>query len=173
VESAEERARRKRARREEKARKKAEKVSTLARACDVLPLVVFLNILFPHQEAEKKRGKDKKKTQIKYDEYRRMSLLLVAHLKQRENVAAPEEEVAGQAEQAMLTWGELVDWYVAQDEEARKSEEEAARVRKLIKKVIVRMVDVDHSLMVEDRRGSADKEDWILRLHPNYAGLEQ
>ncbi|XP_076808665.1 DNA replication licensing factor MCM6-like [Clavelina lepadiformis] len=119
----------------------------------------------PNEDAMKKTSK------MSFDDYRRLSNMLVLYMRQRE-----EEEEYAMDEQS-LTEGvkksELVNWYLEQIADDLESEEELIEKKNIIDKVIYRLIHRDHVLIELEQTAQKDAEDAprkesILVVHPNY-----
>ncbi|KAE8291293.1 DNA replication licensing factor MCM6 [Larimichthys crocea] len=101
---------------------------------------------------------------LSFTEYRRISNLLVLHLRKAEE-AEEEEELKKSA---------VVNWYLKEIESEIDSEEELVNKKGLIEKVLHRLVHYDHILIELSQAGlkgseseSTDKE-VVLVVNPNY-----
>ncbi|NXD76960.1 MCM6 factor, partial [Halcyon senegalensis] len=100
-----------------------------------------------------------------FPEYRRISNLLVLHLRKAE-----EEE-----DDSALKKSELINWYLKEIESEIESEEELINKKKIIERVIHRLTHYDHILIELSQsglRGSREEEtfdeDPYLVVNPNY-----
>uniref|UniRef100_A0A8C0AU47 DNA replication licensing factor MCM6 n=1 Tax=Buteo japonicus TaxID=224669 RepID=A0A8C0AU47_9AVES len=100
-----------------------------------------------------------------FSEYRRISNLLVLHLRKAE-----EEE-----DDSSLKKSELINWYLKEIESEIESEEELINKKKIIERVIHRLTHYDHILIELSQsglRGSREEEtfdeDPYLVVNPNY-----
>lgn len=91
---------------------------------------------------------------MKYEDYVRMSNMLVYHLRKRDS----DNDVG-------MKKSELMNWYLEQIEEEVDSEEELMRKRKQVKAVLERLVHKD-CVLIELRESRVN--DPILVVHPNY-----
>jgi DNA replication licensing factor MCM6 len=91
---------------------------------------------------------------IKYEDYVRMSNMLVYQLRKGDS----DEDIG-------MKKSELMNWYLEQIEQEVDSEEELMRRRRQVKAVIERLVHKD-CVLIELRE--ADAQDPILVVHPNY-----
>lgn len=89
---------------------------------------------------------------VSYEDYRKISNTLVAHLKDYE--ASEEEESGG------LTREDLVSWYVEQKADGLNSEEELKRTARTARLIVDRLVTRDGALL-EDKSG-------VLAVHPSF-----
>lgn len=104
---------------------------------------------------------------LSFTEYRRISNLVVLHLRQAE-----EEE-----DESTLKKSGLINWYLKEIESEIDSEEELVNKKKIIEKVIHRLVHYDHILIELTQsglKGSTEAaeaetgEDPFLVVNPNY-----
>eukprot|EP00164_Ancoracysta_twista_P014928 GFYU01024483.1.p1 GENE.GFYU01024483.1~~GFYU01024483.1.p1 ORF type:complete len:146 (-),score=64.08 GFYU01024483.1:257-670(-) len=109
-------------------------------------------------------GVKKKTVPISYEKYRRISLMLVHHLRSSDDV-----EENGMQQKA------LVDWYLEQADslDEFQSEAELNRERKIVSNIIHRLVEKDQVLITlsqpapaED--GTVDMDARVLSVHPNF-----
>ncbi|XP_034986462.1 DNA replication licensing factor MCM6 isoform X1 [Zootoca vivipara] len=103
---------------------------------------------------------------LSFPEYRRISNLIVMHLRKSE-----EED-----DDASLKKSELINWYLKEIESEIDSEEELINKKMIIEKVIHRLTHYDHILIELTQTGlkdsvegqSLDEEDPYLVVNPNY-----
>eukprot|EP00064_Thunnus_orientalis_P015443 superscaffoldBa00002860_g15495 len=102
---------------------------------------------------------------LSFNEYQRISNLLVLHLRRVEE-AEEEEELKKSA---------VVNWYLKEIEAEIDSEEELVNKKGLIEKVIHRLVHYDHILIELSQAGlkgsesaSTEGEEVVLVVNPNY-----
>ncbi|XP_068557942.1 DNA replication licensing factor MCM6 [Cebidichthys violaceus] len=108
-------------------------------------------------------GQPKPALRLSFPEYRRISNLLVLHLRRAEE-AEEEEELKKSA---------VVNWYLKEIESEIDSEEELVSKKGLIEKVLHRLVHYDHILIELSQAGlkgseSASTEEDVLVVNPNY-----
>lgn len=101
---------------------------------------------------------------LSFPEYKRISNLLVLHLRRAED-AEEEEELKKSA---------VVNWYLKEIESEIDSEEELINRKGLIEKVIYRLVHYDHILIELSQSGlkgsesASSEEEAVLVVNPNY-----
>uniref|UniRef100_A0A8C8K995 DNA replication licensing factor MCM6 n=1 Tax=Oncorhynchus tshawytscha TaxID=74940 RepID=A0A8C8K995_ONCTS len=99
---------------------------------------------------------------LTFPEYRRISNLLVLHLRRAEE-AEEEEELKKSA---------VINWYLKEMESEIDSEEELIHKKSLIEKVLHRLVHYDHILIELSRGGlegsEAEAQEEVLVVNPNY-----
>uniref|UniRef100_A0A8C4ZVQ7 DNA replication licensing factor MCM6 n=1 Tax=Gadus morhua TaxID=8049 RepID=A0A8C4ZVQ7_GADMO len=101
---------------------------------------------------------------LSFTEYRRISNLLVLHLRRAEE-AEEEEELKKSA---------VVNWYLSEIESEIDSEEELINRKSLIEKVLNRLVHYDHILIELSQGGlkgaesAGEEQEVILVVNPNY-----
>ncbi|XP_072219980.1 DNA replication licensing factor MCM6 [Leuresthes tenuis] len=108
-------------------------------------------------------GQPKPSARLSFSEYKRISNLLVLHLRRAED-AEEEEELKKTA---------VVNWYLKEIESEIDSEEELINKKGLIEKVIHRLVHYDHILIELSQGGlkgseSEGTEEAVLVVNPNY-----
>ncbi|XP_056247065.1 DNA replication licensing factor MCM6 [Seriola aureovittata] len=108
-------------------------------------------------------GSQKPSLRLSFPEYKRISNLLVLHLRRAEE-AEEEEELKKSA---------VVNWYLKEIESEIDSEEELVNKKGLIEKVIHRLVHYDHILIELSQAGlkgseSESPEEGVLVVNPNY-----
>ncbi|NXB79713.1 MCM6 factor, partial [Donacobius atricapilla] len=125
----------------------------------------LVNGLNGHSEGVSKDAAPKASLRLGFSEYRRISNLLVLHLRKAE-----EEE-----DDAALKRSELINWYLKEIESEIESEEELINKKKIIERVIHRLTHYDHILIELSQsglRGSREEEtfddDPYLVVNPNY-----
>ncbi|NXF01600.1 MCM6 factor, partial [Smithornis capensis] len=118
-----------------------------------------------HSEDVNKDAAPKASLRLGFSEYRRISNLLVLHLRKAE-----EEE-----DDSSLKKSELINWYLKEIESEIESEEELINKKKIIERVIHRLTHYDHILIELSQsglRGSREEEtfdeDPYLVVNPNY-----
>uniref|UniRef100_A0A493TT82 DNA replication licensing factor MCM6 n=1 Tax=Anas platyrhynchos platyrhynchos TaxID=8840 RepID=A0A493TT82_ANAPP len=125
----------------------------------------LVNGINGHSEDTNKDGAPKASLRLGFSEYRRISNLLVLHLRKAE-----EEE-----DDSSLKKSELINWYLKEIESEIESEEELINKKKIIERVIHRLTRYDHILIELSQsglRGSREEEtfdeDPYLVVNPNY-----
>ncbi|NWV14888.1 MCM6 factor, partial [Ptilonorhynchus violaceus] len=125
----------------------------------------LVNGINGHSEDVNKDAAPKASLRLGFSEYRRISNLLVLHLRKAE-----EEE-----DDASLKRSELINWYLKEIESEIESEEELINKKKIIERVIHRLTHYDHILIELSQsglRGSREEEtfddDPYLVVNPNY-----
>ncbi|KAM6332538.1 DNA replication licensing factor MCM6 [Podargus strigoides] len=125
----------------------------------------LVNGINGHSEDVNKDAAPKASLRLGFSEYRRISNLLVLHLRKAE-----EEE-----DDSSLKKSELINWYLKEIESEIESEEELINKKKIIERVIHRLTHYDHILIELSQsglRGSREEEtfdeDPYLVVNPNY-----
>ncbi|NWX20531.1 MCM6 factor, partial [Aegotheles bennettii] len=125
----------------------------------------LVNGINGHSEDTNKDAAPKASLRLGFSEYRRISNLLVLHLRKAE-----EEE-----DDSSLKKSELINWYLKEIESEIESEEELINKKKIIERVIHRLTHYDHILIELSQsglRGSREEEtfdeDPFLVVNPNY-----
>jgi len=97
--------------------------------------------------------KPRQKIELKFPEYKRISNMLVIHMRRQ------EEKGQGGVKESTL-----VNWYLSSIENA--GEEDLIHHAKLIRAVIRRLIDIDHILLIAVP--ADERDDRVLEVHPNY-----
>ncbi|RMC18805.1 hypothetical protein DUI87_04701 [Hirundo rustica rustica] len=125
----------------------------------------LVNGINGHSEDVSKDAAPKASLRLGFSEYRRISNLLVLHLRKAE-----EEE-----DDAALKRSELINWYLKEIESEIDSEEELINKKRIIERVIHRLTHYDHILIELSQsglRGSREEENFdddpYLVVNPNY-----
>ncbi|XP_019410019.1 PREDICTED: DNA replication licensing factor MCM6 [Crocodylus porosus] len=125
----------------------------------------LVNGLDGRSEDTSKETAPKASLKLGFSEYRRISNLLVLHLRKAE-----EED-----DDSSLKKSELINWYLKEIESEIESEEELINKKKIIERVIHRLTHYDHILIELTQsglKGSMEEEsldeDPFLVVNPNY-----
>ncbi|KAK9504173.1 hypothetical protein O3M35_010562 [Rhynocoris fuscipes] len=119
----------------------------------------------PMETTDESTGVSKKKLTLSFETYRRISDMLVSHMR--------SEEI----EKVGIRKSEVVNWYLEQVSHLVESEEELIEKKRLIDKVLDRLIYVDNVIIplaqtspAEAAEDSDDEkeEDPLLVVHPNY-----
>uniref|UniRef100_A0A4W3HNK1 DNA replication licensing factor MCM6 n=1 Tax=Callorhinchus milii TaxID=7868 RepID=A0A4W3HNK1_CALMI len=125
-----------------------------------------INDASSHPDSGAKEEVSKSIIRMSFVEYRKISNLIVLHLRKLEE----EEDVSPKR-------SDLIDWYLKEIESEIDSEEELINKKKLIEKVIHRLVHYDHILIELKRTGLKSRKeerdetlelDPYLVVNPNY-----
>lgn len=123
-------------------------------------------------------GGAKKKASVKlsYDEYKRISNMLVYCIRKREEEVDTESEAF-----TGIHKSELAAWYLNEIEAQIENEEQLNEQNTLIEKIIHRLIHYDNVIIQLDKMGlkpidntteQQDESDPILVVHPNYVPAE-
>ncbi|KRX82721.1 Zygotic DNA replication licensing factor mcm6-B, partial [Trichinella sp. T6] len=121
------------------------------------------------EDAEQQIPSDEQSSQkltMSFEEYRRISSLLVMHLRSEEE----KQESSGVEIGMRLT--DLIAWYLTETCNDIDSEEELLETKSLVEKIIHRLIHHDNVLlMLTDDSASTeeDENDPIIVVHPNFA----
>ncbi|XP_053143279.1 DNA replication licensing factor MCM6 [Hemicordylus capensis] len=125
----------------------------------------LVNGINSHADDSSKDPAPKASLRLSFLEYRRISNLIVMHLRKAE-----EED-----DDTSLKRSELINWYLKEIESEIDSEEELINKKKIIEKVIHRLTHYDHILIELTQTGLKDSqegehfdEDPFLVVNPNY-----
>jgi len=116
-------------------------------------------------------GKGKKF--INYEEYKKMSYLLIRHIQKKEEAMTGEEEVQDTAP----TKSQVIDWYLNEISGDIDTEEELLEEKVMVEKVLDRLIYNDFIIIAINNRtkgksGEEEEEDPFLVIHPNYNILD-
>uniref|UniRef100_A0A8D2J549 DNA replication licensing factor MCM6 n=1 Tax=Varanus komodoensis TaxID=61221 RepID=A0A8D2J549_VARKO len=118
-----------------------------------------------HTEGLSKDSVPKPSLRLSFPEYRKISNLIVMHLRKSED----------EDDDSSLKKSEIINWYLKEIESEIDSEEELINKKKIIEKVIHRLTHYDHILIELTQTGLKDStegqsfdEDPYLVVNPNY-----
>lgn len=113
---------------------------------------------------------------LSYDEYKRISNMLVYYIRKKEDEIDPESESTSGVRKS-----ELITWYLNEIESQIENEQQLIEQKALIEKIIHRLINYDNVIIKLDKQGwkSSEKSDDgstglteeadpILVVHPNY-----
>ncbi|CAF0897763.1 unnamed protein product [Brachionus calyciflorus] len=118
---------------------------------------------------------DKKQTmKLSYDEYKRISNMLVYFIrKKEEEIDTESEEFNG------VHKSELIAWYLNEIESQIENEQQLNEQSNLIEKILHRLINYDNVIIKLDKLGlksdteeQKDESDPILVVHPNYVASD-
>ncbi|XP_077176317.1 DNA replication licensing factor MCM6 [Paroedura picta] len=125
----------------------------------------LVNGINGHSDESSKDSAPKVFLRLSFSEYRRISNLIVLHLRKAE-----EED-----DDSALRRSELINWYLKEIESEIDSEEELINKKNIIEKVIHRLIHYDHILieltqtgLKDSKEGESFDEDPYLVVNPNY-----
>ncbi|XP_015272600.1 PREDICTED: DNA replication licensing factor MCM6 [Gekko japonicus] len=125
----------------------------------------LVNGINGHSDELSKDSAPKVSLRLSFPEYRRISNLIVLHLRKAE-----EED-----DDSALRRSELINWYLKEIESEIDSEEELVNKKNIIEKVIHRLTHYDHILielthtgLKDSKEGESFDEDPYLVVNPNY-----
>lgn len=113
----------------------------------------------------------KSNVKLSYDEYKRISNMLVYYIRKKEEEIDTESETF-----TGIHKSELAAWYLNEIEEQIENEEQLNEQNTLIEKIIHRLIHYDNviiqldkmSLKADNQEIESDESDPILVVHPNY-----
>jgi DNA replication licensing factor MCM6 len=118
----------------------------------------------------------KPNVKLSYDEYKRISNMLVYYIRKK------EEEIDSESETFTgIHKSELAAWYLNEVESMIENEDQLNEQNTLIEKIIHRLIHYDNVIIQLDKMGLkptekadevADESDPILVVHPNYVPAE-
>lgn len=120
-----------------------------------------------HDNADEQQAQ-RPKLRLVFDEYKRLSNLIIGHMHTMENKLG-EDEVG-------LRRSDVVNWYLKLIEDEIETEEELAEKKFLIDKVLDRLINTDRVILAlkdwgvptEDYEPADEEENPFLVVHPNY-----
>ncbi len=131
------------------------------------------------QQHEASQQNNKQSIKLSYDEYKRISNMLVYYIRKK------EEEIDTESEQFTgVHKSELITWYLNEIESQIENEQQLNEQNVLIEKIINRLINYDNVIIKLDKTGlkSDGKEaetdmqtteaDPILVVHPNYVSTD-
>nr|XP_002125719.2 DNA replication licensing factor MCM6-like isoform X1 [Ciona intestinalis] len=128
----------------------------------------------PTQEPATQTTPAKKVKHMSFEEYRKISNMIVIHMRQQEEdeeaseTIFPDMESSGGSRKS-----EVVNWYLEQIADELETEQELMEKKTLVEKVLHRLIHSDHILIELGSTGLKDgdsesQEEPILVVHPNY-----
>ena len=115
------------------------------------------------EEAEAEEPPPAQPLHVTYEEYKRIAnamVILIRQTKEKQRKEYPEKQVMG------ITMGRLVSELLQTMH--IEDPEELAYKKMIVKKIIRRLINKDHVLVVNCDIANLDESDWILDIHPNY-----
>lgn len=118
-------------------------------------------------------NKTKSNVKLSYDEYKRISDMLVYYIRKKEDDIDAESEATSSG----VHKSELIAWYLNEIESQIDNEEQLNEQNLLIEKIIHRLINYDNVIIQLDKvglksdaaeSGQSDESDPILVVHPNY-----
>lgn len=123
------------------------------------------------EETNGTNGLQKKKLTMSFEDYKKLSNMLVLHMRREETRMDTEE-----SDSEGIRREDLVAWYLQSIEDQMESEDELIERKTLIEKVIDRLIHHDNviiplrttSLLKAKQSDATESEDPLLVVHPNY-----
>merc|ERR1712034_190168 len=108
----------------------------------------------------------KKSLKLSYEQYKKMSFLIIDHIKTKEN----EQEVDdGDAKgDTTPTKSDVINWYLNEISGDIESEEELVEHKQIVEKVVDRLIYQDQVIVPLNNPEGKGEEDPFLVIHPNY-----
>lgn len=126
---------------------------------------------------ESNQAEKKQSVKLSYDEYKRISNMLVYFIRKKEEEIDSESEEFGGVHKS-----ELIAWYLNEIEAQITNEDELTEQSVLIEKILHRLINYDNVIIKLDKMGlksdkpeeasQKDESDPILVVHPNYVPNE-
>jgi len=111
---------------------------------------------------------NKKNLKLSYEQYKKMSFLLIDHIRSQEELA----ESAGSGDTAgsdsTPTRSQLINWYLEEISSEIEGEEELVEQKLIVEKVVDRLIYQDQVIVPLNNPGSKGEENPFLVIHPNY-----
>jgi len=111
----------------------------------------------------------KKQLKLSYEKYKKMSFLIIEHIKRKE--AETEVEGAGEKDSAP-TRSMVIEWYLEEISSEIETEEELVEHKTLVEKVVDRLIYQDQVIVPLTNTTKGEVEDPFLVVHPNYCYTE-
>jgi len=111
----------------------------------------------------------KKQLKLSYEKYKKMSFLIIEHIKRKE--AETEVEGAGDKDSAP-TRSMVIEWYLEEISSEIETEEELVEHKTLVEKVVDRLIYQDQVIVPLTNTTKGEVEDPFLVVHPNYCYTE-
>jgi len=108
----------------------------------------------------------KKSLKLSYEQYKKMSFLIIDHIKTKED----EQEVDdGDAKgDTTPTKSDVINWYLNEISGDIESEEELVEHKQIVEKVVDRLIYQDQVIVPLNNPEGKGEEDPFLVIHPNY-----
>ncbi|XP_050539443.1 DNA replication licensing factor Mcm6 [Daktulosphaira vitifoliae] len=125
-------------------------------------------------EGNEKRSLSKKKFTLAFEEYKRITNMLVVYMRSEEEKRIAEK---GESEDSGLLRSEIVSWYLEKIEDQINDESELVEKKSFIEKILDRLIYNDNVLIAlsqfkRTETGDAEQEeeedDPVLVVHPNF-----
>jgi DNA replication licensing factor MCM6 len=127
------------------------------------------------QEPMEQDGEQSKvKKSISYEDYKKMSFLIIKHIREKEE----QGEAGAESSESASTKSDVVNWYLEEVSGDIESQEELLEKKILVEKVLDRLIYHDLIIIPLNNRslkGTRDEdteEDPFLVIHPNYDPYE-
>merc|ERR1711892_363295 len=136
---------------------------------DVVPVVEQNDDAMETEEQEQTEATEgnKKNLKLSYEQYKKMSFLLIDHIRAKEEEQDNELE-GSEKEDTTTTKGGLINWYLEEISSEIEGEEELVEQKLIVEKVVDRLVYQDQVIVPLNNPGSKGEEDPFLVIHPNY-----
>ncbi|KRZ71967.1 Zygotic DNA replication licensing factor mcm6-B, partial [Trichinella papuae] len=138
-------------------------------AADEEPMEIEEKTIPSDQDAEQQIPSDEQSSQklkMSFEEYKRISSLLVMHLR------SEEEKQESSGSEIGMRLADLIAWYLTETCNDIDSEEELLETKSLVEKIVHRLIHHDNVLLMltDDSASTEDDEnDPIIVVHPNFA----
>ncbi|KRZ31942.1 Zygotic DNA replication licensing factor mcm6-B, partial [Trichinella pseudospiralis] len=138
-------------------------------AADEEPMEIQEKAIPSDQDTEQQIPSDEQSSQklkMSFEEYKRISSLLVMHLR------SEEEKQESSGSEIGMRLSDLIAWYLTETCNDIDSEEELLETKSLVEKIIHRLIHHDNVLLMltDDSASTEDGEnDPIIVVHPNFA----
>jgi DNA replication licensing factor MCM6 len=137
---------------------------------DEAPVEETVDAMETEDETTETTETTKKNLRLSYEQYKKMSFLLIDHIKNKEE----EQEVGAGDEKADTTptRSDVVNWYLNEISGDIESEEELVEQKLIVEKVVDRLIYQDQVIVPLNHKGEKGEDDPYLVIHPNYNVME-
>jgi len=107
----------------------------------------------------------KKQLKLSYEKYKKMSFLLIEHIRKKE----AEGESTGEDTESAPTKNQVINWYLEEISGEINTEEEMMEHKRLVEKVVDKLIYQDQVIVpLTNNTKGAEEDDPFLVVHPNY-----
>jgi len=120
-------------------------------------------------EQQENQESNKKNLKLSYEQYKKMSFLLIDHIRAKE-----EEQEMSESDKtdATPTKGDLINWYLEEISGEIEDEQELVEQKLIVEKVVDRLIYQDQVIVPLNNPGAKGEENPFLVIHPNYNVME-
>jgi len=119
----------------------------------------------PMETEEQAPEQGKKQFKLSYEKYKKMSFLIIEHIRRKEQ----ENEKEGSEEDNAPTKTQVINWYLEELSGEIETEEELLEHKQLVEKVVDKLIYQDQVIVpLTNNTKGAKEDDPFLVVHPNY-----